>query len=202
MIERILKDTCAAYSKFSACVLRYFNPIGAHESGLIGEDPKGIPNNLLPYIMKVAVGKLEHLNIFGDDYPTLDGTGVRDYIHVVDLADAHLKAVKYTEKLRGIVLEGFGAGNIPGEGNTLLPIIRRAFEAGSVITVTSQCPQGTISLGTYKTSTPLKAAGAVSGFDMTTEAAVAKLYYLFSLGLPTDEIKLKMEQNLRGEISV
>ena len=120
MIERILKDTCAAYSKFSACVLRYFNPIGAHESGLIGEDPKGIPNNLLPYIMKVAVGKLEHLNIFGDDYPTLDGTGVRDYIHVVDLADAHLKAVKYTEKLRGIDYINIGTGN----GYSVLEIVK------------------------------------------------------------------------------
>ncbi len=106
-----------------------------------------------------------------------------------------------TEKLRGIVLEGFGAGNIPGEGNTLLPIIKRAFEAGSVITVTSQCPQGTISLGTYKSSSPLKAAGAVSGYDMTTEACVAKLYYLFSKGYGKNEIKKKMETDLRGEMT-
>ena len=120
MIERILKDTCDAHSDFSACVLRYFNPIGAHESGLIGEDPKGIPNNLLPYIMKVAVGKLEHLNVFGDDYPTSDGTGVRDYIHVVDLADAHLKAVKYTEKLRGIDFINIGTGN----GYSVLEIVK------------------------------------------------------------------------------
>ena len=106
-----------------------------------------------------------------------------------------------TEKLRGIVLEGFGAGNIPGEGHALLPIIRRAFEAGSVITVTSQCPQGTISLGTYKASTPLKMAGAVSGFDMTTEACVAKLYYLFSKGYTNTEIKELMETDLRGEMT-
>ena len=92
MIERILKDTCSAHPEFSACVLRYFNPIGAHSSGLIGEDPKGIPNNLLPYITKVAVGKLACLSVFGNDYPTHDGTGVRDYIHVVDLSLAHLKA--------------------------------------------------------------------------------------------------------------
>ena len=106
-----------------------------------------------------------------------------------------------TEKLRGIVLEGFGAGNIPGEGHALLPIIRRAFEAGSVITVTSQCPQGTISLGTYKASTPLKMAGAVSGFDMTPEACVAKLYYLFSKGYTNTEIKELMETDLRGEMT-
>ena len=86
MIERILKDTAHANPELSVCVLRYFNPIGAHESGLIGEDPRGIPNNLLPYIAKVAAGKLECLSVFGNDYDTKDGTGVRDYIHVVDLA--------------------------------------------------------------------------------------------------------------------
>ena len=106
-----------------------------------------------------------------------------------------------TEKLRGIVLETFGAGNIPGEGDSLLPIIRKAFNAGSVVAVCSQCPQGTVSLGTYATSSPLKEAGAVSGFDMTTEAAVAKLYYLFSQGLPKEEIKRLMEENLRGELT-
>ena len=94
MIERILKDTAHANPNLSVCVLRYFNPIGAHESGLIGEDPRGIPNNLLPYIAKVAAGKLECLSVFGDDYDTKDGTGVRDYIHVVDLALAHLKAIE------------------------------------------------------------------------------------------------------------
>ena len=106
-----------------------------------------------------------------------------------------------TERLRGIVLEGFGAGNIPGEGHALLPIVKRAFEAGSVVTVTSQCPQGTISLGTYKSSTPLKMAGAVSGFDMTTEACVAKLYYLFSKGYTKTKIKELMETDLCGEMS-
>ena len=93
MIERILKDAAVANPQLSVCVLRYFNPIGAHESGLIGEDPRGIPNNLLPYIAKVAAGKLECLSVFGNDYETHDGTGVRDYIHVVDLALAHLKAI-------------------------------------------------------------------------------------------------------------
>lgn len=125
MIERILKDTCAAYPDFSACVLRYFNPIGAHESALIGEDPKGIPNNLLPFITKVAIGKLECLSVFGDDYDTHDGTGVRDYIHVVDLALAHLKAVEYTEKLRGIDYINVGTGN----GYSVLDIVKAFGEA-------------------------------------------------------------------------
>lgn len=125
MIERILKDVCVANPSFSACVLRYFNPIGAHESGLIGEDPKGIPNNLLPYIMRVAVGKLPMLSVFGDDYPTPDGTGVRDYIHVVDLALAHIKAVKYTEDLCGIDYINVGTGN----GYSVLDIVKAFSEA-------------------------------------------------------------------------
>ena len=111
MIERILKDSCAADSELSACVLRYFNPIGAHESGLIGEDPRGIPNNLLPYIAKVAAGKLQCLSVFGNDYDTPDGTGVRDYIHVVDLAIAHIKAIEYTAKTSGIDYFNVGTGN-------------------------------------------------------------------------------------------
>ncbi len=107
-----------------------------------------------------------------------------------------------TEKLRGIVIETFGAGNIPGDGDALLPIIRRAFANGTVLTVCSQCPQGAVSLGAYETSSALKRAGAVSGFDMTTEAAVAKLYYLFSRGLGKEEVKADMERDLRGEMSV
>ena len=106
-----------------------------------------------------------------------------------------------TEKLKGIVLETFGAGNIPGDDGSLLPIIRKAFNSGSVVVVCSQCPQGTVHLGTYKTSSPLKSAGAVSGYDMTTESAVAKLYYLFSKGLTKEEIKVKMEENLVGELT-
>ena len=120
MIERILKDTCAANPEFSACVLRYFNPIGAHESALIGEDPKGIPNNLLPYITKVAIGKLDCLSVFGNDYDTHDGTGVRDYIHVVDLALAHLKAVEYTENVKGIDYINIGTG----KGYSVLDIVK------------------------------------------------------------------------------
>ena len=111
MIERILKDTCISDPELSVCVLRYFNPIGAHESGLIGEDPRGIPNNLLPYIAKVAAGKLECLSVFGNDYDTPDGTGVRDYIHVVDLSLAHLKAIEYTGRMKGIDYVNVGTGN-------------------------------------------------------------------------------------------
>ena len=111
MIERILADLCVSMPEFSACSLRYFNPIGAHESGLIGEDPRGIPNNLLPYVSKVAAGKLECLNVFGNDYETRDGTGVRDYIHVVDLADAHIKAIEYTANYKGIDYINVGTGN-------------------------------------------------------------------------------------------
>ena len=111
MIERILKDTCVADPDLSVCVLRYFNPIGAHESGLIGEDPRGIPNNLLPYIAKVAAGKLECLSVFGSDYNTPDGTGVRDYIHVVDLSLAHIKAIEYTGRMKGIDYVNVGTGN-------------------------------------------------------------------------------------------
>ena len=107
-----------------------------------------------------------------------------------------------TEKLRGIVIETFGAGNIPGNGDALLPIIRRAFVNGTVLTVCSQCPQGSVSLGAYETSTALKSAGAVSGFDITTEAAVAKLYYLFSCGHDVETVKELMEIPLSGEMSV
>ena len=106
-----------------------------------------------------------------------------------------------TDKLSGIVLETFGAGNIPGGGGKLIPIIKKAFASGSIVVVCSQCPGGTVTLGAYKTSSSLKEAGAVSGRDMTTEAAVAKLYYLFSLGLSGDSIKEYMEKNLAGELA-
>jgi UDP-glucose 4-epimerase len=123
MIERILKDCAAANKNLSVCILRYFNPIGAHESGTMGEDPKGIPNNLMPYVAKVAAGKLECLSVFGDDYDTKDGTGVRDYIHVVDLALAHLKAIEYTAKASGIDYFNIGTGN----GYSVLEMVK-AFE--------------------------------------------------------------------------
>ncbi len=111
MIENILRDCCNADGELSVVLLRYFNPIGAHESGLIGEDPKGIPNNLMPYIMKVASGALPHLNVFGDDYPTKDGSGVRDYIHVVDLAKGHLCALDYMKNNKGVLAVNLGTGN-------------------------------------------------------------------------------------------
>ena len=110
MIEQILRDYAAAKPEFCAVLLRYFNPIGAHESGLLGEDPNGIPNNLMPYIARVAAGKLEKLTVFGDDYPTPDGTGLRDYLHVVDLAKGHLKALEYAQEHTGAEAFNLGTG--------------------------------------------------------------------------------------------
>ena len=109
-IEEILKDFNIANPKFNIAILRYFNPVGAHSSGLIGEDPKGIPNNLMPYISRVSVGKLKELSVFGNDYNTHDGTGVRDYIHVVDLADGHIAALKKLETNCGLVIYNLGTG--------------------------------------------------------------------------------------------
>ncbi len=111
MIEQILKGACVADPELSVVLLRYFNPIGAHESGLIGENPNGIPNNLMPFITQVAVGKREKLSVFGNDYDTPDGTGVRDYIHVVDLARGHLDALRYAEKHTGCEVFNLGTGN-------------------------------------------------------------------------------------------
>ena len=111
MLEQILTDLNTADPEWNVVLLRYFNPIGAHESGLIGEDPKGIPNNLVPYIAKVAVGKLEALGVFGNDYDTHDGTGVRDYIHVVDLAKGHVKALKKLQPGSGVSIYNLGTGN-------------------------------------------------------------------------------------------
>ena len=109
--EKMLMDICAADPTLNVALLRYFNPIGAHESGLIGEDPNGIPNNLVPYIAQVAVGKLPELNVFGNDYPTPDGTGVRDYIHVVDLALGHVAALRKLEQNCGLFVCNLGTGN-------------------------------------------------------------------------------------------
>ena len=110
MIEEILRDICTADPEWDVALLRYFNPVGAHESGLIGEDPQGIPNNLMPYITQVAVGKRDYIHVFGNDYDTPDGTGVRDYIHVVDLADGHLRALKKLFSKSGIVAYNLGTG--------------------------------------------------------------------------------------------
>ena len=126
MIERILKDICVSDPELSVAILRYFNPIGAHKSGLIGEDPNGIPNNLLPYIAQVGIGKLKALSVFGNDYPTHDGTGVRDYIHVVDLAKAHIKALMFTDKNTGIDYFNIGTG----VGYSVLDIVK-AYEKAS-----------------------------------------------------------------------
>ena len=120
MQERILTDIWRADNQWKVMLLRYFNPIGAHESGLIGEDPKGIPNNLLPYVAQVASGKLEKVHVFGNDYDTPDGTGIRDYIHVVDLAKGHVKAIEGMEKLDGVNVFNLGTGH----GYSVLDIIK------------------------------------------------------------------------------
>ena len=126
MSERILIDTANANEGFSVCLLRYFNPVGAHESGLIGENPNGIPNNLMPYITKVAKKELKKLNIFGDDYNTVDGTGVRDYIHVVDLAKGHVKAI---EKLAsGVEIYNLGTG----KGTSVLELVNAFMKVNNV----------------------------------------------------------------------
>lgn len=130
MMEQILKDVCVADKDFSAILLRYFNPIGAHKSGLIGENPNGIPNNLMPYINQVACGKLEVLNVFGNDYHTVDGTGVRDYIHVVDLAVGHVKAVQKIRSIKGAEVYNLGTG----KGYSVLEIVK-AFEKATGKTV-------------------------------------------------------------------
>lgn len=122
-IEFILKDEIQKFPKMNIAILRYFNPIGAHPSGLIGEDPQGIPNNLMPYITQVAVGKRDHLNVYGDDYKTIDGTGVRDYIHVVDLASGHLAALKKLSEKPGLVIYNLGTG----KGTSVLELVH-AFE--------------------------------------------------------------------------
>lgn len=130
MIERILTDLYKADNEWNIALLRYFNPIGAHASGLIGEDPAGIPNNLVPYISQVATGKRPYLNVFGNDYNTHDGTGVRDYIHVVDLAKAHLKALEYIKDTH--MIDSFNIGT--GEGYSVLDLVN-AYEKASGIKI-------------------------------------------------------------------
>ncbi len=120
MVEEILRDVHTADKSWNVCLLRYFNPVGAHKSGRIGEDPNGIPNNLVPYITQVAVGKLDQLSVFGDDYPTTDGTGVRDYIHVVDLALGHVQALDKLRQSPGVVVYNLGTG----KGYSVMEMIR------------------------------------------------------------------------------
>jgi UDP-glucose 4-epimerase len=126
IIEDMLRDISKADKNFNCAILRYFNPVGAHKSGRIGEEPKGIPNNLMPYITKVAVGQLKELSIFGDDYPTYDGSGVRDYIHVVDLAVGHVKALEKLNELPGLVTYNLGTGR----GYSVLDLVK-AFSKAS-----------------------------------------------------------------------
>lgn len=128
MIEQILKDAAKADPELSVVLLRYFNPIGAHESGLIGEKPNGIPNNLMPYITQVAASIRDHLSVFGNDYPTHDGTGVRDYIHVVDLAKGHVAAYEYSTKKSGCEIFNLGTGI----GYSVLDIVKAFEEANGV----------------------------------------------------------------------
>ncbi len=128
MLEQILSDIQKADNEWNVILLRYFNPIGAHKSGLIGENPSGIPNNLMPYITQVAVGKRDHLNVFGNDYDTHDGTGVRDYIHVVDLAQGHVKALKKIEENAGLKIYNLGTGH----GYSVLDIVKNFEEATGV----------------------------------------------------------------------
>ena len=123
MLEQVLEDIHVSDPEWNVILLRYFNPIGAHKSGLIGEDPKGIPNNLVPYVAQVAIGKLECLGVFGDDYDTPDGTGVRDYIHVVDLAKGHVAAIKKLEEKKGVLIYNLGTG----KGYSVLDVVH-AFE--------------------------------------------------------------------------
>ena len=130
MIECILQDLYASDNEWSVCLLRYFNPIGAHKSGTMGEDPNGIPNNLMPYITQVAIGKRECLTVHGNDYDTHDGTGVRDYIHVVDLALGHLKAVEKVEKENGLFIYNLGTG----KGYSVLDVVK-AFEKASGVKI-------------------------------------------------------------------
>ncbi|XP_078362506.1 UDP-glucose 4-epimerase-like [Oculina patagonica] len=124
-IEEIIKDLCKAEKSLNAVMLRYFNPVGAHKSGRIGEDPQGIPNNLMPYILQVAVGRRPHLNVFGDDYDTPDGTGVRDYIHVVDLAVGHVVALKKFEENCGCKIYNLGTGR----GYSVLEMVKAVEKA-------------------------------------------------------------------------
>lgn len=125
MVEELLADIANSDDRWSCALLRYFNPVGAHESGLIGEDPSGVPNNLVPFISQVAIGKRTSLSVYGNDYPTIDGTGARDYIHVVDVANGHLRALRALEHHSGVNVWNLGTG----KGNSVLQIIRAFVEA-------------------------------------------------------------------------
>ena len=133
MSERILQDVANVNPDWSVALLRYFNPIGAHESGRIGEDPQGIPNNLMPYVTQVASGKREYLRVWGDNYPTVDGTGVRDYIHVMDLAEGHVRAIEKLNEEKGVLIYNLGTGH----GVSVLELVH-AFEKANDLTIPYQ----------------------------------------------------------------
>lgn len=164
MTEQILKDVTVANKSFSAVLLRYFNPIGAHKSGLIGEQPQGVPANLLAYVAGVASGELEKLYVFGDDYPTIDGTGVRDYIHVVDLAKGHLKALEYADEYAGTEVFNLGTGT----GYSVLEIVQM-FERVNGVTVPYEIVQ--------------RRAGDIAVCYADTEKANRVLHWKAELGL-------------------
>ncbi len=164
MVEQIMQDYVTADNRWSVALLRYFNPVGAHASGQIGEDPNGIPNNLVPYISQVAIGKLGKLSIFGDDYPTKDGTGVRDYIHVVDLAKGHLSALDYINHQAGCHVWNLGTG----EGYSVLEIVT-AFEKANKISVPYQIVS--------------RRAGDIAEYWSNPEKAKKELNWQANLGL-------------------
>ena len=148
-VEEILQDLANSDSKWCIALLRYFNPVGAHESGLIGEDPNGIPNNLMPYIMQVASGKLPHLNIFGNDYDTRDGTGERDYIHVMDLAEGHLAALKYLDQSTGCEIFNLGTG----QAVSVIKLVKAYEQASGKIIPTVIAPRRSGDLPIYYSKT-------------------------------------------------
>ena len=171
MGEQIFKALCVADPELSIVLLRYFNPVGAHESGLIGEDPQGIPNNLMPYVSQVAIGRRDHLTVFGDDYDTPDGTGVRDYIHVVDLARAHVLAVRYAEDHRGCEVFNIGTGR----GSSVLEIVH-AFEKAcghSIPYVVGPRRAGDLATVYADTEKARKVLGFVAEYDMERMCADA-----------------------------
>ena len=163
MIEEILKDVSLTNPKLNITILRYFNPIGAHESGLIGEDPNGIPNNLMPYITQVAIGKLAKLNVFGNDYNTVDGTGVRDYIHVVDLALGHVASLKKMEENPGLLIYNLGTGNgvsvlqmvnaFETANNIKIPYVIAPRRGGDIDACYADCAKANAELGWYAKKT-------------------------------------------------
>ena len=142
MIEEILKDWQVANPAKNVVILRYFNPVGAHPSGMIGEDPSGVPNNLMPFVAQVVVGRRPHVNVFGNDYPTKDGTGVRDYIHVVDLAEGHVSALKYINKPKSEGPDRYNVFNLgTGSGVSVLEMIKGMEDASGRIIKTVMAPR-------------------------------------------------------------